>query len=449
VSAGVLTGCGGAKSGAGATTVRLGDTVADSNPEIAAEKFFGDRLASLTKKKYQVKVFPNGTLGDHNRMNEQVRTGTLQMTKTLFANLTAFDKRLGALSLPYLYTRQEDFLAALDGQLGKECGSILDKYDLVLLGYFGTGSRNVYNKKRPIRTPGDLKGLRIRVPQDPVAIDAFNALGAQATPLAATEVYSALQQGVIDAAENNPIYYVTSNQVEEAKFWSWTRHQFGVDALLASKKWFSGLPKADQDAIVTAGKQAVAHERELWNSQTDDFVKQVLAAVENWLVAALLVATVSTILAQIFFRYVLAQSLSWSTEVATDLLMYIAFVGFAIGIRDNAHVALHLFESRLGTRSRRVLRVFELLVLGAVLGAIGIGGAIYAYEQRDVVSPSGVPLWTVFLALPLGAVLGEVHVVVEVVALLRGADAPGLAPVVPDEPVEPGTPAPAIPGGAE
>jgi len=272
-----LAGCGGgkgSKGGAGATAVRLGDTVAESNPEIAAEKFFGERLAALTKNKYEVKVFPNGTLGDHNRMNEQVRAGTLQMTKTLFANLTAFDKRLGALSLPYAFTKEADFIGALDGELGKACTGILDKYDLAVLAYFGTGSRNVYNKKRPIRTPADLKGLRIRVPQDQVAVDAFNAFGAQATPLAATEVFSALQQGVIDAAENNPIFYVTSKQLEEAKYWSWTRHQFGVDALLVSKKWFGGLPKADQDAIVQAGKDTQARERELWNNQTDDYVKQ-------------------------------------------------------------------------------------------------------------------------------------------------------------------------------
>jgi tripartite ATP-independent transporter DctP family solute receptor len=272
----LVAGCGGqgTKGGTSVTDVRLGDTVAESNPEIPAEKFFGERLAALTKNRYTVKVFPNGTLGDHNRMNEQVRAGTLQMTKTLFANLTAFDKRLGALSVPYLFTKEDDFTAALDGELGTSCTGILDKVDLTVLAYFRTGSRNVYNKKRPIRTPADLKGLRIRVPQDPVAVDAFNAFGAQATPLAATEVFSALQQGVIDGAENNPIFYVTSKQLEEAKYWSWTRHQFGVDALLVSKKWFSGLPKEDRDAIVQAGKETQARERELWNGQTDDYVKQ-------------------------------------------------------------------------------------------------------------------------------------------------------------------------------
>jgi tripartite ATP-independent transporter DctP family solute receptor len=270
-----LAACGDSGPGAGGKAdVRLGDTVNDTNPEIAAEKYFGERLAALTGNAYEVKVFPNGTLGDHNRMNEQVRNGTLQMTKTLFANLTAFDKRLGVLSVPYAFTRQSDLFAALAGDLGRNLAGILAGYDLMVLGWFDSGARNVYNKKRPIKTPADLKGLRIRVPQDAVAIDTFNTLGAQATPLGTNEIYSALQQGVIDGAENNPIFYVTNKHVEEAKFWSWTRHQFGIDALLVSRKWFNDRSKAHQDAFVQAGKEAEQRERELWTDETDKYVKQ-------------------------------------------------------------------------------------------------------------------------------------------------------------------------------
>jgi TRAP-type transport system periplasmic protein len=272
---GLLAGCGGGGSGKdGKTDVRLGDTVAESNPEIASERYFGERLAALTQNRYEVKVFPNSTLGDHNRMNEQVRQGTLQMTKTLSANLTAFDKRIGVLSLPYLVAKQDSLFAALDGELGKQLGAILETYDLKVLGFFDSGSRNVYNAKRAIRTPADLKGLRIRVPQDPVAIDTFNTLGAQATPLATNEIYSALQQGVIDGAENNPIFYVTNKHVEEAKFWSWTRHQFGTDTVLVSKKWFADQPADVQDALVQAGSEAQKRERELWQAETTKYVDQ-------------------------------------------------------------------------------------------------------------------------------------------------------------------------------
>jgi tripartite ATP-independent transporter DctP family solute receptor len=252
----------------------LGDTVAESNPEIAAERYFGERVKDLTDGKYDVKVFPNSTLGDTNRMNEQVRQGTLQLTKTLMSNLTAFDRRIGVMSLPYAFTEQKDLFDALNGDLGKRLSSILEAKELKVLAFFDSGSRNVYNSRRAIRTPGDLRGLRLRVPQDPVAIDTFNTLGAQATPLAANEIYSALQQGVIDGAENNPIFYVTNKHVEEAPYFSWTRHQFGTDTLLVSTKWFKQQPADVQDALVQAGKDTQSHERELWKKETEKYVTE-------------------------------------------------------------------------------------------------------------------------------------------------------------------------------
>jgi TRAP-type C4-dicarboxylate transport system permease small subunit len=149
-----------------------------------------------------------------------------------------------------------------------------------------------------------------------------------------------------------------------------------------------------------------------------------LAVAENVLITVLLVGTVSTILIQVFYRYALDKPLSWSNEIATDLLVYVAFVGLAIGVRDNAHVALRLFERKVGARTQRVLRVAELAVLGTVLVCIGIGGAAYAYEQRDVVSPIGMPLWAAFAALPLGGGLGALHALIEIIKLVRGGDLP-------------------------
>jgi TRAP-type C4-dicarboxylate transport system permease small subunit len=151
---------------------------------------------------------------------------------------------------------------------------------------------------------------------------------------------------------------------------------------------------------------------------------RVLAWIENALITALMAATALVILIQVFYRYALHQPLSWSNEIATDLLVYVAFVGLAIGVRDNAHVALHLFERRIGARAQRLLRAAELLVLGAVLACIGIGGAAYAYDHREVVSPIGLPLWAAFAALPLGGLLGAIHAVAEVIALARGAEVP-------------------------
>jgi TRAP-type C4-dicarboxylate transport system permease small subunit len=141
-----------------------------------------------------------------------------------------------------------------------------------------------------------------------------------------------------------------------------------------------------------------------------------IAVAENALIGLILVAIVSVILTQVFFRYALAQPLSWSTEVATGLLLYVAFVGFAIGVRDNAHVTMNLYERRLSGRGRRIVRTVELVFLGGVLLALGVGTVQYMSEQRDVTTPAGLPLWTILLAVPLGSVLGIFHAVVELSA---------------------------------
>jgi TRAP-type C4-dicarboxylate transport system permease small subunit len=142
-------------------------------------------------------------------------------------------------------------------------------------------------------------------------------------------------------------------------------------------------------------------------------VVRVVAVAENILIGLLLIAIVAVILAQVFFRYALSQPLSWSTEVATGLLLYVAFVGFAIGVRDNAHVTLNLYERRLSERGRRIVRSAELLFLGGVLLALGVGTVQYMSEQWDVTTPAGLPLWTILFAVPLGSVLGIFHAVAE------------------------------------
>jgi TRAP-type C4-dicarboxylate transport system substrate-binding protein len=275
LSAGLLAGCGDRSADAqGQVTVQLGDTVDDKNPQVVAERFFAERVAALTEERYVVSVMSGGVLGDHNTMNEHVRTGRMAFTKTLLANLTAYDKRLGVLSLPYAFDRQEDLFEALDGDLGRRCASILDEHGLTVLAYFDSGARNIYNTKRPIRTPSDLRGLRIRVPQNIVSIDMMNTLGADAVPMATNEALSGLRQGLVDGAENSPIFYVTSQHVDHARYYSWTRHQAGVDALLASKKWLAAQPAAVRDAVLRAGSETQAMEINLWRTETKWYVAE-------------------------------------------------------------------------------------------------------------------------------------------------------------------------------
>jgi TRAP-type C4-dicarboxylate transport system substrate-binding protein len=193
-----------------------------------------------------------------------VRTGQVAFAKTPMGNLTAYDKRLGVLGLPYAFGGEQQCLSMLDGELGRRCTSILSESGLAVLAYFYGGDRNFYNAKRPIHEPADLKGLRIRVPQDIVSIDMINAMGGSAVPMATNDLLSALQQHVVDGAEDSAVFYVTERNVQRARYYSRSRHQQSIDVLIGSWKWLSEQPQDMQDAILVAGRHTQAEEIRLW-----------------------------------------------------------------------------------------------------------------------------------------------------------------------------------------
>lgn len=247
-------------------TVRIGDVVTEDNPEYVGYQFFAKRLAELTNGEYQTKMFMNGVLGGHTQLNEQIRAGSLEMTETGASFLSSFDKRLALWGLPFEFTSTDKLFAAQDGALGKAYADICEKYGFKVLGYLYSGSRSIYNRKGPIHTPDDIKkmSLRLRSIPDAVMIDTLNAMGAQATPLEAAETYNAIQQGVVDGAENSVTYYLTSKHNEVAPFFSKTNHFFSVDPFLVSLKWFNAQSPEAQKAILQAGKETIPYERKVW-----------------------------------------------------------------------------------------------------------------------------------------------------------------------------------------
>jgi tripartite ATP-independent transporter DctP family solute receptor len=278
----VLEACGGTASAPAATkTVHVGDTVAADNPEVTAERYFGQRLSALTDGEYQVKVHPNSELGSHTAMDDQLRSGALEFEKSNSGFLTSFDERLAVWNLPYAFLTTQQLFAAEKGRLGQTTAGILEQqFGIKVLGWFNGGTRNVYNAKGPVRTAADLRdlNLRIRVINDPVYIDTFNTLGARAVPLDTSQIFSALQQGVVNAAENNVIFYVQQHHSEVATYWSWTKHSYSIDPLLVSLKWFQAQPKRVQDAVVQAGHDAEARERQIWTDNETKYAKQAQQA---------------------------------------------------------------------------------------------------------------------------------------------------------------------------
>jgi TRAP-type transport system periplasmic protein len=275
-----LGGCGERKQPAapqGPFAVQVGDTVQATSPMVAAEHFFADQVATLTGDRYEVTVASGGVLGDDNRVNEMVRTGQVAFAKTLASNLTAYDKRLGVLALPYAFTSEKQCLGTLGGELGRRCTAILEECGLVVLAYFYGGERNVYNSERPIHTPEDVKGLRLRVPQNLVSIDVVNAMGGSAVPMANNDILSALQQHVVDGAENNPVFYLTEQHVIYAPYYSRTRHQHSIDVLMASQKWLSEQPSTAQEAIREAGRRTHDEQVRLWDLANNNALTRVKA----------------------------------------------------------------------------------------------------------------------------------------------------------------------------
>lgn len=253
-------------------SIRVGDTVDEHNPEVVSEQFFLRRLGELTDGRLGGHVYPNGVLGSHDRMNEQLRNGTLEVAKTSVANLEVYDKRMGIFALPFAFASREHLYAAQDGALGRSLAAILAGHELKVLGWFDSGLRHVYNTRRAIREPADMRGLKIRVQANAIMIDTFNTLGARSTPLDTNQIYSALQQGVIEAAENSLTFYVQQHHNEVAKYFSYTSHFFSVDPLLVSARWFRLQSRADQDAIVRAGHEAQQRERALWRKSDQDYL---------------------------------------------------------------------------------------------------------------------------------------------------------------------------------
>ncbi|MEU4690667.1 TRAP transporter substrate-binding protein DctP [Actinoplanes sp. NPDC023714] len=269
VAGGLATGCSRSTSAPTDTVdVLLGESVQPTSPMVAAENFFAGKVSELTGGQCRVTVKPGGELGDEQRMAEMLRTGRLAFCKTLLANLTAYDKRLGVSSLPYAFTDRDECLASMRGDFGRRCSAILAEHGLVMLGFFYAGDRNFYNRVRAIHTPADLKGLRIRVPQSIVSIDMINALGATAVPLATNDIGSALKQGLVDGAENSVVFYETEQHQQYAPYLSWTRHQHGVDVLLAGATWLADRPAAMRDSIMQAGQLTQEEEIRLWAEAT-------------------------------------------------------------------------------------------------------------------------------------------------------------------------------------
>lgn len=246
------------------TVLRSSDTHPDGYPTVEAVKYMSELLKERTGGKYSIDVFHSGQLGEEKEVIEQVRFGVIDMLRVSMGPFNNLVQETVVPSLPYVFRSVEHMHAALDGPAGDEVLAGFEKHGLIALAFYDSGARSFYNSKHEIKGLADLKGLKLRVIQSDIFVDMVNALGANATPMPYGEVYSAIQTGVIDGAENNWPSYDSSKHSEVAKFYTLDQHLIVPEILAVSKIAWDKMSPEDQKIFRQAAKDSVAKQRELW-----------------------------------------------------------------------------------------------------------------------------------------------------------------------------------------
>ena len=270
---------GGAKEDGGKIVLKLGDTQAEGHPQVQSYYYFADKVAEYTDGKVEVQVFPNSALGNHRDMLEGIQMGTLEITKCMATDMSAYFPEIQVFGLPYMFESTEHMLAACDGDLGKYFNeNVFPKEDFVCLAWFDAGSRSVYNNRRPVYTPEDMKGLLLRVPENEIYMATMAAFGATGTPMPMGDIYTALQTGVIDGAENAFAVYDAMKHFEVANYFSFTEHIMTPDVIIMKKSYLESLPEDIQEAIWKAAADLQAEERRLWVEADQAYYERLLEA---------------------------------------------------------------------------------------------------------------------------------------------------------------------------
>ncbi|MDT1063626.1 TRAP transporter substrate-binding protein [Paracoccus sp. CPCC 101403] len=259
-------------------TLRSSDTHPDGYPTVEGVKAMAAEVKDKTQGRICIEVFPSSQLGEEKDAIEQTQFGVIDMVRASFGSFNDIVPVTQTVSLPYLYRSEDHLHKVLDGPIGDEIAKEFEPHDLVLLAYYDGGARSFYNSKKAIKTVDDLKGMKFRVMQNDVFVDMMSALGANATPMPYGEVYSSIQTGVIDGAENNFPSYDSSGHAEVAKFFTLDQHLIVPELVAMSKTSWEKLSPEDQAVLRDAAKNSATLQRKLWADQEKASEDKVIAS---------------------------------------------------------------------------------------------------------------------------------------------------------------------------
>lgn len=259
-------------------TLRSSDTHPDGYPTVAGVKAMAAEVKEKSAGRICIEVFPSSQLGEEKDTIEQTQFGVIDMIRASFGSFNDIVPITQTVSLPYLYRSEDHMHKVMDGPIGDEIAKAFEARDLVALAYYDGGARSFYNSQRPIRTVADLKGLKFRVMQNDVFVDMMSALGANATPMPYGEVYSAIQTGVIDGAENNFPSYDSSGHADVAKYFTLDQHLMVPELVAVSKTSWDKLSPEDQATLREAARNSATLQRKLWADQEKASEDKVIAS---------------------------------------------------------------------------------------------------------------------------------------------------------------------------
>lgn len=269
-----ITGCGRSER----RQLYSSDALSSDFPTVQAVEAMSKELEMRTDGRLSIKVFSGGQLGSERDTLEITVFGGLDMNRISAAPLNSVAPLTVVPCLPFLFQSSEHMRTALHGAPGREILDSLQDYGLMGLCFYDSGSRSFYNTKRPIRTPDDMNGLKLRVQSSDLYVSMIGALGANATPMSLGEVYQSLVQGVIDGAENNWPSYELGRHYEVARHYSLTRHVMAPEVLVMSLHRWRSLSDADQIAVMESAKASIPLMTRLWDERVVQSQQNIIAS---------------------------------------------------------------------------------------------------------------------------------------------------------------------------
>lgn len=260
------------------TVLKIAHDLNEQAPVHKAMVYMAERLDELSGGTMRIEIHPSGVLGNEREALELLQIGSLAMTKVSAGPMENFVREYQIFSIPFAFRDREHFWRVLEGDMGRELLLAAERVHLRGLGYYDAGSRSFYTVNRPIRHPDDLAGLKVRVMESQTAMEAVRTLGGAPTPVSFGELYTALQQGVVDGAENNAPSFFLSGHYEVARYYSLNEHTSIPDVMLISSHIWNNLTPEQQGWVQQAMDDSVVFQRKLWDEETQRSLESAAAS---------------------------------------------------------------------------------------------------------------------------------------------------------------------------